>query len=200
MSTQTATLPVEQRPDPVKRPEMIADGVLGMLVFVFTEIMLFAGMISAHAIVRSQTAGQMWPPYGQPRLPVEQTAVNTAALILSGVVLLLTQFAYRKSSTRAMMPLVIAMLLGGFFVYSQGTEWIALLSEGLTLTSSVYGSFFYLIVGAHALHAVAALLGMGWATYELKEGRLTAAQLGTVATFWYFVVLVWPVLYMKVYL
>jgi len=92
------------------------------------------------------------------------------------------------------------MLLGGFFVYSQGTEWIALLSEGLTLTSSVYGSFFYLIVGAHALHAVAALLGMGWATYELKEGRLTAAQLGTVATFWYFVVLVWPVLYMKVYL
>jgi heme/copper-type cytochrome/quinol oxidase subunit 3 len=41
---------------------------------------------------------------------------------------------------------------------------------------------------------------MGWATYELKEGRLTAAQLGTVAAFWYFVVLVWPVLYMKVYL
>ena len=200
MSTQAATLPVEQRPDPVKRPEMIADGVLGMLVFVFTEIMLFAGMISAHAIVRSQAAGEMWPPYGQPRLPVEETAVNTAALILSGVVLLLTQFAYRKSSTRAMMPLVIAMLLGGFFVYSQGTEWIALLSEGLTLTSSVYGSFFYLIVGAHALHAVAALLGMGWATYELKEGRLTAAQLGTVATFWYFVVLVWPILYMKVYL
>ena len=142
----------------------------------------------------------MWPPYGQPRLPVEETAVNTAALVLSGVVLLLTQFAYRKSSTRAMVPLVSATLLGGFFVYSQGTEWIALLGEGLTLTSSVYGSFFYLIVGAHALHAAAALLGMGWATYELKEGRLTAAQLGTVATFWYFVVLVWPVLYMKVYL
>ena len=200
MSTQAATLPVEQRPEPVKRPKLIADGVMGMLIFVFTEIMLFAGMISAHAIVRSQTAGEMWPPYGQPRLPVEETALNTAVLVLSGVVLLLTQFAYRKSSTRAMIPLVIATLLGGFFVYSQGTEWIALLGAGLTLTSSVYGSFFYLIVGVHALHAVAALVGMGWATYELKEGRLTAAQLGTVADFWYFVVLVWPVLYMKVYL
>jgi len=179
---------------------MIADGVLGMVIFVFTEVMLFAGMISAHAIVRSQTAGEMWPPYGQPRLPWEETAVNTAALLVSGIVLLLAQFSYKKSSSRAMIPLVLATILGAFFVYAQGTEWVALLGEGLTLTSSVYGSFFYLIVGAHALHAVAALLGMGWATYELKEGRLTAAQLGTVATFWYFVVLVWPVLYLKVYL
>ncbi len=72
MSTQAATLPVEQRPEPVKRPKMIADGVLGMLIFVFTEVMLFAGLISAHAIVRSQTAGEMWPPYGQPRLPVRR--------------------------------------------------------------------------------------------------------------------------------
>jgi cytochrome c oxidase subunit 3 len=199
MSTQAATLPVEQRPEPVKRPKMIADGVLGMVIFVFTEVMLFAGMISAHAIVRSQTAGEMWPPYGQPRLPWEETAVNTAALLVSGIVLLLAQFSYKKSSSRAMIPLVLATILGAFFV-AQGTEWVALLGEGLTLTSSVYGSFFYLIVGAHALHAVAALLGMGWATYELKEGRLTAAQLGTVATFWYFVVLVWPVLYLKVYL
>jgi len=61
MSTQAATLPVEQRPEPVKRPKLIADGVMGMLIFVFTEIMLFAGMISAHAIVRSQTAGTIWP-------------------------------------------------------------------------------------------------------------------------------------------
>ena len=43
---------------------------VGMLVFIFTEAMFFAGLISAHTIVKSQVAGQLWPPYGQPRLPV----------------------------------------------------------------------------------------------------------------------------------
>jgi cytochrome c oxidase subunit III len=200
MSTQAATYPVEQRPDPVKRPKLIADGVIAMLIFVFTEVMLFAGLISAHTIVRSQSIGEMWPPYGQPRLPIEETAVNTAALLLSGIVMLVAQWAYKKESSRAKVPLLIAALLGAFFVYSQGTEWVALLGEGLTLTSSTYGAFFYVIVGAHGLHALAAIAGLGWAWYELYEGRLTAAQLGTVATFWYFVVLVWPVLYLKLYL
>ena len=63
-----------------------------------------------------------------------------------------------------------------------------------------YGGFFYLIVGAHALHAVAALAGMVWAWLRLEKGRLTDSQLATVAAFWYFVVLVWPILYLKVYL
>ena len=49
------------------------------------------------------------------------------------------------------------MLLGAFFVLFQGVEWVALLREGLTLTSSTHGAFFYLIIGTHALHAVVAL-------------------------------------------
>ena len=79
-------------------------------------------------------------------------------------------------------------------------EWVALLRQGLTLTSSPYGAFFYVIVGSHALHAVAAILAMAWAWRRLKAGQLTAAQFGAVEVFWYFVVLVWPVLYLRVYL
>ena len=91
-------------------------------------------------------------------------------------------------------------MLGAFFVYAQGVEWVALLREGLTLQSSSYGGFFYLIVGTHALHAVCALVALGWAWHRLSQGRLTATQLATVAAFWYFVVLVWPILYVQVYL
>ena len=94
----------------------------------------------------------------------------------------------------------IKILLGGFFVWFQGLEWAALLQEGLTMQSSSYGGFFYLIVGSHAIHAVAALIALGWAWLRLDKGRLTGAQLATVSAFWYFVVLVWPVLYVKVYL
>lgn len=200
MSTDAARLdaPLTGEPRPVR--VVMPSGVMGMLIFVFTEVMLFAGMISAHAIVRSQAVGEMWPPYGQPRLPAEDTAVNTAALLLSGVLLLVAHFAFRKEARRAVWPALAALLLGAFFVGAQGAEWVALLKEGLTLTSSTYGSFFYLIVGTHALHAIAAILALAWAWFRLRAGKLTGAQFGTVQVFWYFVVLVWPVLYLKVYL
>lgn len=200
MSAESATYPIDSRPAPVKREPIISNGVLGMLIFIFTEVMFFAGLISAHAIVRSQAAGQMWPPYGQPRLPVEETALNSLALLVSGIVLVFTWFAYRREASAARIPLMLAIVLGGVFVGFQGAEWTALLAEGLTMQSSTYGGFFYLIVGTHAIHAVCAMLGLGWAFYRLDKGSLSASQLGTVSAFWYFVVLVWPVLYWKVYL
>jgi len=194
------TIALERRPEPIRRPELITSGVLGMLIFIFTEVMFFSGLISAHTIVKSQLAGQMWPPYGQPRLPVQETAINTAALLLSGIVLVLAWFAFRKDEQKARVPLLISILLGAVFVIFQGVEWVALFSEGLTMRSSTYGGFFYLIVGAHALHAVGALLALGWAFHRLDKRELTSAQLATVSAFWYFVVLLWPILYWRVYL
>lgn len=197
---ESAVLPVGSRPEPEPRRKLVSDGVMGMLLFVFTEAMIFAGLISAHTIVKSRAAGQMWPPFGQPRLPVEETAVNTAALLASGMALVLAHLAYRKQAHRALIPMGVALLLGAFFVVFQGREWAALLGEGLTLTSSTYGGFFYLIVGTHALHALAAIACLAWAWLRLRSGRLMPSQFGAVAVFWYFVVLVWPVLYLKVYL
>jgi len=200
MNSTSATYPLEGRSRRERREPLIPNGVLGMLIFIFTEIMFFAGLISAHAIVKSQAAGQMWPPYGQPRLPVEETALNSLALLVSGVVLVFAWFAFRRHEASARIPLFLSMLLGITFVGFQGVEWAALLADGLTMQSSTYGAFFYLIVGAHALHAVCALVGLGWVFHRLDQGTLTAAQLGTVSAFWYFVVLVWPVLYWTVYL
>ncbi len=174
--------------------------MLGVLIFIFTEIMFFSGLISAHTIVKSQAAGQMWPPYGQPRLPVGETALNSLALLVSGIVLVFTWFAFKRDPERARIPLLLSIVLGSVFVGFQGVEWVALLSEGLTMQSSAYGGFFYLIVGSHAIHAVGALIALIWAYDRSSKGLLTSTQLGTVSAFWYFVVLVWPVLYWQVYL
>ncbi len=200
MSADSATYPIEQRPAPSRREPLVPNGVLGMLIFIFTEVMFFSGLISAHAIVKSQAAGQMWPPYGQPRLPVEQTALNSLALLVSGVVLVLTWFAFRRDREGARIPLLLSIVLGTVFVGFQGMEWVALLAEGLTMQSSTYGGFFYLIVGTHAVHAVCALVALYWAFHRLDRGTLTTNQLATVSAFWYFVVLIWPILYWTVYL
>jgi len=179
------------------RSPVVANGVLGMLLFVASETMLFAGMISAFTIIR--TSALMWPPPGQPRLPVAQTAVNTAALLLSGVFLYAAQRAYVRDHRRALRPLGIALLLGGFFVLFQGAEWVALVHQGLTLSSSSMGSFFYLIVGMHALHAVAALGFLTVTWLRLRQGWLVQSQLAAAQVFWYFVVGLWPILFLVVY-
>ena len=196
----TVTLAGGSRAEPGPHRKLVSDAVMGMLLFVFTEVMLFSGLISAHTIVKSRSAGQMWPPFGQPRLPVGETALNTGALLASGAALLFAHYAFRKERRRALAPMAAAVLLGAFFVAFQGREWLAMLRQGLTLTSSTYGGFFYLIVGTHAVHALAAIAALGWAWWRLRDGKLTAAQFGAVQIFWYFVVLVWPFLYLRVYL
>jgi len=177
---------------------VVESAVLGMLLFCLVEAMLFAGLISAFIIVKSNAVE--WPPPGQPRLPVEETALNTAALLLSGAVLLYTGRLFRRSRRKALRPMAAAMALGAFFVCFQGWEWIQLVREGLTLTSSQHGSFFYLIVGMHASHAVVALAALAWAWSRMAELTLTPGAFGGVAIFWYFVVGLWPLLYWRVYL
>lgn len=188
------------RPRPSKPEKLVSNGVLGMILFVFVEVMLFAGFVSAYVIVKSRAPGSVWPPPNQPRLPFERTAVNTSALVLSGLLLLVAHRLNEKGKPRVGGLLLAATLLGAAFVALQGVEWVALLAEGLTLTSSTYGSLFYTIIGAHAVHAVVALCALGWATARLRAGRLAKETLSTVALFWYFVVAVWPVLYVQVYL
>ncbi len=86
------------------------------------------------------------------------------------------------------------------FVAFQGVEWVWLLGDGLTLTSSHHGAFFFLIIGAHALHAIAALMGLGWVYMQMRADRATTSMVWTAQVFWYFVVGVWPTLYYLVYL
>ena len=184
---------VNPRPAP-----LVSNAVLGMLVFLFTEVMLFAGMISAHSIARASSAVG-WPPPGQPRLPFEETAVNTATLLLSGVAVFVAQRRFGRDRQRASAPLAVGLALGAFFVFFQGVEWVRLIGEGLTLTSSTHGAFFYLIVGVHGLHALAALVALGWALLRLRRSVLPPSVLAATALFWYFVVGVWPIIYLRVY-
>jgi cytochrome c oxidase subunit III len=159
------------RAHPARKP-VVPNGVLGMIIFVVTEIMFFTGLISAYMIAEG-AAPLGWPPPGQPRLPVGETALNTAALIASGVLLFFAGRSLKRSEPKAKWLLLASIALGAFFVLFQGAEWVALIREGLTLTVTTHGSFFYLIVGVHGLHAVAALLGLAYVFGRFTNPKLT---------------------------
>jgi cytochrome c oxidase subunit 3 len=193
----------DEGPLPLKgtppRRGVVPSAVLGTLIFVVAEVMFFSGLISAYTISRANQLPGMWPPPGQPVLPAHATALNTALVLLSGGLLLGAWRQWRREPSSARWTYLAAWLCGAAFVGLQGREWAQLMAQGLTLTSSTLGSFFYLIVGGHALHALAALgaLGLGWV--QLVRGRLTPGFFFGTQTFWYFVVLMWPVIYARVY-
>jgi heme/copper-type cytochrome/quinol oxidase subunit 3 len=180
-----------------RSPKLIANNVMGMLMFVIIEAMFFAGLISAHEIVKS--TAMIWPPPNQPRLPIEATAINTAALLASGALLFYARRRFRRDPSAAQTPLLLSMGLGALFVIFQGREWVDLIRDGLTLTSSTQGSFFYLIIGMHGLHAITALGVLGYAFFRLRKGWLSSSVLGAAEVLWYFVVGLWPILYWVVY-
>jgi heme/copper-type cytochrome/quinol oxidase subunit 3 len=187
-------------PRPLPRRGITDNGLLGMGLFVFTEVMLFAAFISGYTIVRNAAPPGSWPPPGQPTLPFAQTLLQTGGLLASGVLLFVAHRAARaRGIAAASTPLLAAIVLGLYFVVAQGLEWTALLRQGLTLTSSQVGAFFYTIVGAHALHAMAAIVALLWCWVLLRAGRLTRTVFGATQLFWYFVVLVWPFLFAVVY-
>jgi heme/copper-type cytochrome/quinol oxidase subunit 3 len=183
--------------DPRLRP-ILPSPVLGMLIFVIVEMMMFAGLISAFLIVKAGALG--WPPPGQPRLPVEATAFNTALLLVSGIVLFFANRAYAGNSDLARRLLFTTIGFGAFFVAFQGFEWVSLIRQGLTLASSNHGSFFFLIVGMHGLHAIAGLMVLGSAGLKFSKGLLAPSSFAAAQVFWYFVVGLWPLLYFMVYL
>jgi heme/copper-type cytochrome/quinol oxidase subunit 3 len=192
------TPPPTQAP-PRRRP-LVDSAVLGTLIFICTELMFFSGLLSAYNIARARVPSSIWPPPDQPRLPVEATAFNTGLLLLSGVLVLVATEAMKRNKKLALPTAVVGWLLGAAFVALQGREWADLLSQGMRMQNSSYASFFYLIVGTHALHAIGALVPMAWVIGKMATKTATLSQLRAAQVFWSFVVLVWPVVYTMVYL
>jgi len=195
----TAETAVSGQPGITRTP--ISSGVIGMLIFMVTEAMFFAGLISAYMVIRAGI--EEWPPWGQPRLPVVATAFNTFVLMASGIIMAHSRSCFKKNELAlGRRSLGISILLGTFFLVFQGYEWIQLLEFGFTLSSSVYGGLFYLLIGAHGFHVLGALVILIYTWYRMKNtwDPITPEGLFPFQLLWYFVVCVWPVLYVLVYL
>jgi len=184
---------------PIERKKLVPSSVLGMIAFVLTEIMFFGALISAYMIVKAGNI--MWPPPDQPRLPVALTAFNTLFLVASGLLVYLSNKSLaRGDSATSKKQLGLAIILGLVFVGIQGFEWVRMLGHGLTMTSSTYGSFFYMIIGCHALHVSGALAVLIGVYFKFSSPDFKHSSYWGVQVFWYFVVGVWPILYVLVYL
>ncbi len=213
-STQPASRgPVPTIPGhgPATRPNMVA---MGTIVWLSSELMFFAGLFAVYFTIRA-VRQPLWHEQTQ-HLNVPYAAVNTLILVVSSV---WCQLGVMKAEhgqvarTGSLLNLggwgmrewyVLTYIFGAMFVSGQVVEYAHLVREGVTLSSDVYGSVFYLATGFHALHVtgglVAFLLIIG-RTFTTRHYSHNQA-IGAVVTsyYWHFVDVVWIALFATIYL
>lgn len=180
----------------------MGNGRIAIVMLIAAETMLFTGLIGAYVVLRG-TSGP-WPPPGQPRLPLAITWANTGLLLLSCWTMSRASAALRAGLvSRLRLSLVETGLLGSAFLGVQGSEWVRLLGHGLTVSTSLYGATFYMLIGLHGVHVAAAVAWLLWLLARCGGSRFTlkrAAGVDLCVIYWYFVCALWAVLFPLVYL
>jgi cytochrome c oxidase subunit 3 len=193
----------------VNRPSVVA---VGTIVWLGSEVMFFAGLFAIYFTLRS-TSPQLWA-LETPHLNVPYALVNTLVLVSSSFTAQFGVFAAERlqKSRTSWNPrnwgmvewFFLTYALGAVFVTGQVFEYANLISEGVTMQSSSYGSAFYLTTGFHAAHVTGGLIAMlliiGRAysvkTFTHKEAVSTIV----VSYYWHFVDVVWIGLFFVIYI
>lgn len=175
----------------------------GMIMFLASEAMLFAGLIGGYIVLR--LSQPQWPPFADsPPLPWVLTGINTVFLVSSSFTYHFAEGAVKKGKT-GLFWLLASIMLGSIFVGIQCYEWWHLHHEGLWFNEGgVYGSTFFLMTGFHGAHVIIGVLLMIWVFLrQLLTRCYTPARhvsLENVGLYWHFVDGVWIFLYAIVYL
>jgi len=198
---------------PASRPNLVS---VGTIVWLSSELMFFAALFAMYFTIRSVDKGEGLPWPGA-HLDIVLGSINTTVLLLSSVTCQMAVFAVERGQikrTRSIFhPMswgmrewyVLTFLMGLYFVCGQGYEYLDLIrKQGLTLSSSAYGSVFYIPTGFHGLHVIGGLIAMLFLlgrTYAAK--RFTHEQQVSaivVSYYWHFVDVVWIGLFTTIYL
>jgi cytochrome c oxidase subunit 3 len=175
----------------------------GMLTFLASEAMLFAGLISAYLILWI-SRGSLFRPDWAASWPVALTGVNTVILVGSSFTLLWGEKNVVKGLS-ASLPLLITTLMGATFVSIQAFEWTNLKEhENLWFnTGGTYTSTFFTMTGFHGLHVAIGVLLLFSALIASLRGRFTPhhhSLLECVSLYWHFVDIVWVFLFSILYI
>ncbi len=179
-----------------------ATAKFGMIMFLASEAMLFAGLIGGYIVLRLSLP--QWPLEGAPHLPVLLTGINTVFLVASSFTLHFAEVQV-KNGKSGLFLIFVTILLGSLFVGIQCYEWYHLHHEGLWFnTHGVYGSSFFLMTGFHGAHVIVGVLLILWCFLRQVFTRcFTPAHhvaLENVSLYWHFVDVVWLFLFAIVYI
>jgi len=196
----TGTIPAAYAQAPANRPNMVS---IGTIVWLSSELMFFAALFAMYFTLRAVNP-ELWREETA-LLNIPFASVNTTVLVLSSVTCQLGVFAAERGDVKGLRRwFIITFLMGAFFIGGQITEYVELIHEGITLSSSAYGSAFYLTTGFHGLHVTGGLIAFLFVlatTYVSKRFTHDQATRAIVTSYyWHFVDVVWIALFFMIYI
>ncbi|MDQ3627904.1 MAG: heme-copper oxidase subunit III [Actinomycetota bacterium] len=207
----TSLIPASRLQGQPDRPSMVS---IGTIVWLASELMFFAALFAAYFTIRGVSPA-LWEQETV-LLNVPFATANTTVLVLSSVTCQLGVFAAERGKVGRSGGVldvrnwgmrewfVLTFVMGAFFIGGQALEYAELAHEGVTISSSGYGSVFYLTTGFHGLHVAGGLIAFVLVlgrTYMAR--RFTHEQAVTsivVSYYWHFVDVVWIGLFATIYL
>ncbi len=187
---------------------------VGTIIWLSSELMFFAALFAAYFTIRS-VSPELWAQ-NTGLLNIPFASVNTTILVLSSLTCQLGVFAAERGQVGRRGSLfdvrgwglrewfILTYFMGAIFIAGQVTEYVTLVQEDVTISSSAYGSMFYLTTGFHGLHVtgglVAFLLVLGRTYIARRFTHEQAVSAIVVSYYWPFVDVVWIGLFATIYL
>jgi cytochrome c oxidase subunit III len=205
MEAHSTTLPLgygeeHHGPPEANRSSRVDAQVLGMLLFIISEVMLFGAFFTAYFFIRV-VAGDEWFPIDGKELPKLIAGVNTAILVSSSFTMHWALEAGRHENRPGMRAgMVSTFLLGLTFLTIQINEYVHV---GFAPHDHAQGSIFYGLTGLHGAHVFVGLTLLAFATIRVFRGHFTATEhrgIEVPGIYWHFVDVMWIIVFTTVYI
>jgi cytochrome c oxidase subunit III len=183
------------------RPWVLPDrGKVAMATLIIAESAIFTIFVVAYLFYAGKSLSGPTPSE-----VLETPIFYSICLLSSSITVDLAQRLLERGKHRGFLSLwLLTFILGGLFLFGTGQEWHRLIYEkGLTISTNLFGTTYYSLVGLHAFHLTAGLvmllvvliLGLGGRVQRDQSGRI-----GVFSLYWHFVDAVWIVVFTVVYI
>ena len=171
--------------------------MLGVVLFLASELMFFAGLFAAYYDLRASSTA--WPPASAHLDPLEASA-GTALLLVATAVMLLATRAMDRGRARAARGWIASAIVAALAFVALSLHGYQ--SSGLGISTNAYASIYYALTGFHLLHVAVGIGILGALLVGLRSPALRVnhrAGAEAMTYYWHFVFVVWLGIWGTVY-
>jgi cytochrome c oxidase subunit III len=175
--------------------------LVGMLLFIASEVMFFGGLFASYFNARAVHTGVWGPPAGAPELEILPIALPiTIILIASSFTMQFGVWAIRRGDQRAMRNwTLLTLALGVTFLIGQIYDYTQL---GFGIGDGAFGTVFYTLTGFHGAHVFGGAVGLTILSARAAQGQFSRQNhvaVEAISFYWHFVDVVWIALFSTLY-
>jgi cytochrome c oxidase subunit III len=191
-------------PPAANQSSRVETQLLGMMLFIISEVMVFGAFFTAYFFIRvvhDQQPPPHWFPINGHELPKAVAGVNTAILLSSSITLHWAQTAIKNGNRFALKAgILTTFLLGVTFLFVQINEYVHV---GFAPQDFAQATVFYGLTGLHGAHVFIGLTLLAMVTVRSFRGHFSPEQHRGVEVpgiYWHFVDVMWVIVYLTVYI